>query len=169
VRRVFKAGSDNRQKKCIPAVHTMSSTPTGPLRDYVVGVIPPLLGNIVGSSSETLPSEADIDRLRKEVDDFYLATRKQAGRYQKDLSSLVARHGTSDQARRRDAQKIAAKQDEGERPLFPSTQPCVNNAPESESESDVPLRKKRKLDDTSRASTPLISTPKCIAKYFRTC
>src|ERR1700738_518036 len=133
----------------------MSSTPTGPLREYLVAVIPPLLSNIVGSSSEALPSEADIDRLRKEVDDFYLATRKQAGRYQKDLSSLVARHGTSDQARRRDAQRIAAKQDEGEPPLFPS-QPDVNNAPESESESDVPLRKKRKLDDSSRASTPLI-------------
>jgi hypothetical protein len=45
--------------------------------------------------------------------------------------------------------------------LFPC-QPFVNDATESGSESDVPLRKKRKLDDSSRASTPLISTPKGI-------
>lgn len=93
----------------------MSSTPSGPpLREYTVGAIPPLLATIVSSSSETLPSEADIDRLRKEVDEFYSATRKQAGRYQKDYASLVARHGTSDQARRRDVAKSAAKQEEGE-------------------------------------------------------
>ena|SRR5579859_1249631 len=33
---------------------------------------------------------------------------------------------------------------------------------DSGSESDVPLKKRRKLDDTSRASTPRISTPKGI-------
>lgn len=33
---------------------------------------------------------------------------------------------------------------------------------DSGSESDVPLRKKRKLDDVSRASTPQLSTPKRI-------
>jgi hypothetical protein len=92
----------------------MTSTPSGPpLREYVVGVIPPALTNIVNSSSETLPSEAEIDRLRKEVEDFYTVIRKQAGRYQKDYESLVARHGTSEQARRRDVLKIAAKQEEG--------------------------------------------------------
>lgn len=31
---------------------------------------------------------------------------------------------------------------------------------DSGSESDVPLKKRRKLDDTSRASTPRLSTPK---------
>jgi hypothetical protein len=50
--------------------------------------------------------------------------------------------------------------------LFPC-QPAVNNVAESGSESDVPLRKKRKLDDSPRASTPLISTPKGIIEKSR--
>lgn len=37
---------------------------------------------------------------------------------------------------------------------------------DSGSESDVPLRKKRKLDDASRASTPQLSTPKRILIFF---
>lgn len=92
----------------------MSSTPSGTsFKEYSVGVLPPLLTNIINSSSDTLPTEAEIDRLRKEVDDFLALTRKQANRYQKDLETLSSRHGTADQARRRDAQKTAAKQEEG--------------------------------------------------------
>jgi hypothetical protein len=94
----------------------MSSTPSGTsFKEHSVGVVPPLLTSIITSSSDTLPTEAEIDRLRKEVDDFYALTRKQANRYQKDLETLGSRHGTADQARRRDAaQKTAAKQEEGE-------------------------------------------------------
>src|SRR5579862_5316145 len=36
---------------------------------------------------------------------------------------------------------------------------------DSGSESDVPLRKKRKIDDASRASTPQLSTPKCTTAF----
>lgn len=93
----------------------MSSTPSGTsFKEHSVGVVPPLLTSIINSASDTLPTEAEIDRLRKEVDDFYALTRKQANRYQKDLETLGSRHGTADQARRRDAQKTAAKQEEGE-------------------------------------------------------
>ena len=92
----------------------MSSTPGGlSFKEHAVGVIPPLLSNIVSSSAETLPTEADIDRLKKEVDDFYAATRKQANRYQRDLETLSSRHGTADQARRRDVQKSTARHEEG--------------------------------------------------------
>jgi hypothetical protein len=99
----------------------MSSTPGGlSFKDHIVGVLPHLLNSIVTSSSfDILPTEADIDRLKKEVDDFYTATRKQANRYQKDLETLVSRHGTADQARRRDVQKSTAKHEEGEPYLFP--------------------------------------------------
>jgi hypothetical protein len=92
----------------------MSSTPSGPsFREHVVGAVPSLLASIVNSSADILPTEPDIDRLRKEVDDFYTLTRKQATRYQRDLDSLASRHGTADQARRRDVQKTSAKQEEG--------------------------------------------------------
>lgn len=93
----------------------MSSTPSGPgFKDHAVGDIPQLLASIINTSPDIIPSEADIDRLRKEVDDFYNTTRKQANRYQKDLETLSSRHGTADQARRRDAQaQKSAKQDEG--------------------------------------------------------
>jgi hypothetical protein len=40
---------------------------------------------------------------------------------------------------------------------------------ESGSESDVPLRKKRKLDEASRASTPQLSTPKRIINPYSLC
>lgn len=93
----------------------MSSAPGGiSFKDHMVGGIPQLLSNIVTSSADNLPTEADIDRLKKEVDDFYSATRKQANRYQKDLENLFSRHGTADQARRRDVQKSTAKHEEGE-------------------------------------------------------
>jgi|SRR5579859_2803287 len=156
----------------------MSSTPSGPsFKDHVVGDIPQLLASIINTSPDIIPSEADIDRLRKEVDDFYNITRKQANRYQKDLETLSSRHGTADQARRRDAQK-SAKQEESinqlpPHPLLHSRIPrfLVNRRTDlrvglidSGSESDVPLRKKRKLDDTSRASTPRLSTPKSTSR-----
>jgi hypothetical protein len=157
----------------------MSSTPSGSsFKDHSIGSIPALLASIINSSSDILPSEPDIDRLRKEVDDFYNVTRKQANRYQKDLETLSSRHGTADQARRRDAQK-SAKIEEGTFPLPPPSaeqyfpfpgQPVgflgvglltfVLEVIDSGSESDVPLRKKRKLDDSSRASTPRLATPK---------
>ena len=93
----------------------MSSAPGGiSFKDHVVGGMPQFLSNIVTSSADNLPTEADIDRLKKEVDDFYNATRKQANRYQRDLENLVSRHGTADQARRRDVQKSTAKHEEGE-------------------------------------------------------
>lgn len=90
----------------------MSSTPGGvPFKEHSVSSIPRLLGSIVASSAaDTLPSEEDITQLRKEVDDFYTATRKQANRYQRDLETLSSRHGTADQARRRDIQKNNAAQ-----------------------------------------------------------
>ena len=95
----------------------MSSTPGGiSFKDHVVGGMPQLLNNIVASSADYIPTEADIDRLKKEVDDFYNATRKQASKYQRDLENLVSRHGTADQARRRDVQKSTAKHEEGEFP-----------------------------------------------------
>src|SRR5271163_5001529 len=49
-------------------------------------------------------------------------------------------------------------------------QPCVQQTEivDSGSESDVPLRKKRKLDDNSRASTPRLSTPKGILFLLET-
>ena len=148
----------------------MSSTPSGTsFKEHSVGVVPPLLTSIITSSSDTLPTEAEIDRLRKEVDDFYGLTRKQANRYQKDLETLFSRHGTADQARRRDAQKTAAKQVEEGKPFLLPCQPIVNNATESGSESDVPLRKKRKLEDTSRASTPRLATPKGITRIRSPC
>ena len=92
----------------------MSSIPGGvSFKEHMVGGIPPLLSNIIGSTADTVPTEADIDRLKKEVDDFCATTRKQAKRYQKDLETLYLRHGNADQARRRDAQKSAARQEEG--------------------------------------------------------
>ena len=154
----------------------MSSTPSGlTFKEHVVGPVPSLLSSIVSASSDNLPTEGEIDRLRKEVDDLHSITRKQANRYQRDLETLFSRHGTADQARRRDAQKSAAATvDEGEPhhpPFFFVTLPteftnqnvCVTD---SGSESDVPLRKKRKLDDASRASTPQLSTPKRILIFF---
>lgn len=108
----------------------MSSTPGGiSFKDHIVGGLPQLLSNIITSSADNLPTEADIDKLKKEVDDFYNVTRKQASRYQKDLENLSSRHGTADQARRRDVQKSATKHEEGEFPppfsLFPC-QPRIN-------------------------------------------
>jgi hypothetical protein len=104
----------------------MSSTPGGiSFKEHIAGILPPLLSNIVCSSAETLPTEADIDRLKKEVDDFYAATRKQANRYQRDLETLVSRHGTADQARRRDVQKSTARHEEGEPPQFPVSLPTA--------------------------------------------
>lgn len=98
----------------------MSSTPSGlSFKEHVIAGVPQLLSSLVSSSTDTLPTEADIDRLKKEVDEFYAATRKQANRYQKDLEALVSRHGTADQARRRDIQKNTARQEEGEPFLFP--------------------------------------------------
>ena len=87
-------------------IFTMSSTPNSlSVKEYNVAILPHLLSSIVSSSPDLLPTEADIERLRKEVEDVYAATRKQANRYQKDLESLMTRHGTADQARRRDVQK----------------------------------------------------------------
>lgn len=87
----------------------MSSTPSGlTFKEHVVGPVPSLLSSIVSASSDNLPTEGEIDRLRKEVDDLHSITRKQANRYQRDLETLFSRHGTADQARRRDAQKSAA-------------------------------------------------------------
>lgn len=106
----------------------MSSTPGGiSFKEHVVVGIPHLLNSIVSSSAETLPTEADIDRLKKEVDDFYAATRKQANKYQRDLETLVSRHGTADQARRRDVQKSTIKHDEGGPPFpcFPVSLPTA--------------------------------------------
>jgi len=95
----------------------MSSTPGGlSFKEHNVANLPHLLSAIVSATADTLPTEADIDRLRKEVDDFYAVTRKQANRYQRDLESLVSRHGTADQARRRDVQKStvsSSRQEEG--------------------------------------------------------
>lgn len=97
------------------AILAMSSTPSGiSFKDHIVGQIPSLLNSIISSSGESVPTEADIDRLKKEVDDFYTATRKQANRYQRDLEALFLRHGTADQARRRDVHKATAKHEEGE-------------------------------------------------------
>ena len=102
----------------------MSSTPSGlSFKEHNVANLPPLLSTIVSSSADSLPTEPEIDRLRKEVDDFYAATRKQANRYQRDLESLVSRHGTADQARRRDVQKstaIVIRQEEGNRVSGPT-------------------------------------------------
>lgn len=95
----------------------MSSTPGGiSFKEHNVSNLPTLLSTIVSSSADSLPTEAEIDRLKKEVDDFYAVTRKQANRYQRDLESLASRHGTADQARRRDVQKsivTSNKQEEG--------------------------------------------------------
>jgi hypothetical protein len=96
----------------------MSSTPSGAsFKDHSVVMIPSLLATIISSTassaSDILPSEPDIDRLRKEVDDFYNTTRKQANRYQKDLETLSSRYGTAEQARRRDAAQKSAKVEEG--------------------------------------------------------
>jgi hypothetical protein len=91
----------------------MSSTPSGgSFKDHLVASLPSFLNGLLGSSAEAVPTEGDIDRLKKEVDDFYANTRKQASRYQRDLETLVCKHGTADQARRRDIQK-SAKQEEG--------------------------------------------------------
>lgn len=104
----------------------MSSTPGGiSFKEHSAGILPPLLSNIVSSSAETLPTEGDIDRLKKEVDDFYAATRKQANRYQRDLETLVSRHGTADQARRRDVQKSAVRHEEGRPPNIPVSLPTA--------------------------------------------
>jgi pyruvate/2-oxoglutarate dehydrogenase complex dihydrolipoamide acyltransferase (E2) component len=87
----------------------MSSTPSSvSFKEHNVSNLPTLLSNIVSASVESVPTETDIERLRKEVDDFYAATRKLANRYQQNLESLVSRHGTADQARRRDVQKSTA-------------------------------------------------------------
>ena len=96
----------------------MSSTPSGlSFKEHNIANLPQLLTTIVSSSADSLPTEPEIDRLRKEVDDFYAATRKQANRYQRDLETLASRHGTADQARRRDVQKSIAiastRQEEG--------------------------------------------------------
>src|SRR5436190_19334116 len=92
----------------------MSSIPGGlSFKEHAVGGIPSLLHNIISSAADTVPTEADIDRLKKEVDDFYAVTRKQANRYQRDLETLASRHGTADQARRRDVQKSTARHEEG--------------------------------------------------------
>jgi len=90
----------------------MSSTPGGvSFKDHSASIIPRLLASILASSAaDTLPSEEEIAQLRKDVDDFYTATRKQANRYQRDLETLSSRHGTADQARRRDVQKNSAAQ-----------------------------------------------------------
>ena len=153
----------------------MSSTPGGvSFKDHLPSSIPPLLASFVGSSAaDTLPLEEEITQLRKEVDDYYSATRKQANRYQRDLETLSSRHGTADQARRREMQKnsaaqiaaaAASKPEEGITPRCPAnahrTHLTLAVVVESSSESDVPLRKKRKLDDASVASTPRLSTPK---------
>jgi hypothetical protein len=87
----------------------MSSTPSGhAFKEHAFGSIPSLLSTLVAASSDLLPTESEIDRLRKEVDDLHGVTRKQANRYQRDLETLVSRHGTADQARRRDAHRSAA-------------------------------------------------------------
>ena len=131
--RSFKreAVKDNKNFQRVPGpscscllTPVMSSTPSGTsFKDHVVGGIPHLLSNIVSSSADNVPAEADIDRLKKEVDDFYNATRKQANRYQRDLENLSSRHGTADQARRRDVQKSTARHEEGEYPA-PHFAPC---------------------------------------------
>ena len=89
----------------------MSSTPSGaPFKDhYVATLSSSLTGLINAGSPESHPNEADIDRFKKDVDDFCNATRKQANRYQRDLEGLISRHGSADQARRRDAQKVISK------------------------------------------------------------
>ena len=93
----------------------MSSTPGGlSFKDHIVTILPHLLSSIVSSSSDSLPPEADIDRLKKEVDDFHAATRKQASRYQRDLETLFSRRGTADQARRREVLKSTASVEDGE-------------------------------------------------------
>src|SRR5271155_5082126 len=147
----------------------MSSTPGGlSFKEHNIANLPQLLTTIVSSSADSLPTEPEIDRLRKEVDDFYAATRKQANRYQRDLESLVSRHGTADQARRRDVQKstavASARQEEGNT-CFRANGGVTDGCVDSGSDSDLPLRKKRKYDDTSRASTPRLSTPKGISHY----
>jgi hypothetical protein len=110
----FQLASLIHTKHSLTVISTMSSAPSGlSFKEHVIVGIPQLLGSVVSSSTDTLPTEADIDRLKKEVDDFYAATRKQANRYQRDLEALVSRHGTADQARRRDVQKSTAKQEEG--------------------------------------------------------
>jgi hypothetical protein len=106
----------------------MSSTPGGlSFKEHNVANLPHLLTTIVSSSADSLPTEPEIDRLRKEVDDFYATTRKQANRYQRDLESLVSRHGTADQARRRDVQKSTAvastRQEEGNTLCFRANGP----------------------------------------------
>jgi hypothetical protein len=157
----------------------MSSTPGGgaPFKEQVIAPMPRLLTSIFASSTaETVPSEEDITQLRKEVDDFIVVTRKQSARYQNHIDSLMARQGP-ETARRREVQKNNAvkhaakaaskKLDEiaaGPASRYPANarlEPSVLMAYlDSDSESDVPLRKKRKLDDTSRASTPRLATPK---------
>jgi hypothetical protein len=97
----------------------MSSTPGGlSFKDHVVGALPYLLNTLLASSPDVVPTESDIDRLKKEVDDYHASTRKQANRYQRDYETLVSRHGNAE-SRRRDTQK-AAKQEEGADPApFP--------------------------------------------------
>jgi hypothetical protein len=157
----------------------MSSTPGGaPFKEQVIAPMPRLFSSIFTSSTaETVPSEEDITQLRKEVDDFIVVTRKQSARYQNHIDSLMARQGP-ETARRREVQKnnaaqhaakAASKPEDGTAGPHSAPLPC-QRAPggssiltrylDSDSESDVPLRKKRKLDDTSRASTPRLSTPK---------
>jgi hypothetical protein len=97
----------------------MSSTPSGlSFKEHVVGPIPSLLSNLTNGTTDSLPTEPDIDRLRKEVDDLHSVTRKQANRYQRDLETLFSRYGTADQARRRDAQKVVAIVEDGKKPRF---------------------------------------------------
>jgi len=112
----------------------MSSTPSGhSFKEHAVGPVPSLLSTLVNGSSDVLPAESEIERLRKEVDDLNSAARKQANKYQRDLETLFSRFGSADQARRRDAQKsAAATADDGSTPLpllacFPANQ-FVNSA-----------------------------------------
>ena len=90
----------------------MSSAPGGvSFKEHSASSIPrPLALILASSAADTLPSEEDITQLKKEVDDFYTAIRRQANRYQRDLETLSSRHGTADQARRRDVQKNTAAQ-----------------------------------------------------------
>ena len=93
------------------SVEAMSSTPSGaPFKDHYVATLSSSLISLINAGShDSHPNEADIDRFKKDVDEFCSATRKQANRYQRDLEGLIGRHGSADQARRRDGQKVASK------------------------------------------------------------